>query len=432
MVRRASAVVTDIGDELRIIAALVGIECYLLDPATQELEADSVGCRALVEQALPYAFVENPFTGEAMPVTEAVGLCGFWRQLIDSNRQISSGLGFSFWKQDHVAPLLWSGSKPFPFLRTSNDVRDGSAAAVWRARTSPHAVADLERRKVKLIEVEDGFLRSKGLGADCVPPLSITVDEEGPHFNPARKSQLEGLLQDGFFDESLLRRARDLRRVIVEAALGKYGRGAEFLDRPAGRRKHVLVPGQVEDDLAVQTGGCGLVSNLELLKKVRKHAPDAYILYKPHPDVMAGHRRGAIPENVCLECADQIVENGSIASLIDMADEIHVNTSLAGFEALLRGRPVTTYGVPFYAGWGLTCDLGPIPARRTARRSIDELVAAALLLYPRYLDPLTGLPCPAEIIVRRLSLDQVRDHGFVVGARRLQGRLKRGIRSMVL
>ena len=80
-----------------------------------------------------------------------------------------------------------------------------------------------------------------------------------------------------------------------------------------------------------------------------------------------------------------------------MVDEVHVNTSLAGFEALLRGKAVTTYGVPFYAGWGLTRDLGPVPARRTAKRSIDELVAAALLIYPRYLDPVTGLPCPAEV-----------------------------------
>ncbi len=86
-----------------------------------------------------------------------------------------------------------------------------------------------------------------------------------------------------------------------------------------------------------------------------------------------------------------------------MVDEVHVNTSLAGFEALLRGKAVTTYGVPFYAGWGLTRDLGPVPARRTAKRSIDELVGATLLMYPRYLDPVTGLPCPAEVVVERLS-----------------------------
>ncbi len=163
------------------------------------------------------------------------------------------------------------------------------------------------------------------------------------------------------------------------------------------------MPGQVEDDRAVQTGGCGLTSNLDLLIGVREHAPDAYILYKPHPDVVAGHRKGAIPDRTCLQYADEIAREAPVSSLIAMVDEVHVNTSLAGFEALMREKPVAAYGVPFYAGWGLTRDLGPVPARRTARRTLDELVAATLLLYPRYLDPETGLPCPPEVVVARLS-----------------------------
>jgi capsular polysaccharide export protein len=114
-----------------------------------------------------------------------------------------------------------------------------------------------------------------------------------------------------------------------------------------------------------------------------------------------------------------------------MVDEVHVNTSLAGFEALLREKSVTTYGVPFFAGWGLTTDVGPVPQRRTAKRTVDELVAAALLLYPRYLDPETGLPCPAEIVVTRLSVNEERDLGLVVGMRRLQGKLMRRLRSLV-
>jgi capsular polysaccharide export protein len=218
---------------------------------------------------------------------------------------------------------------------------------------------------------------------------------------------------------------------MVAAGIGTYERGAEMLDRPAGDRRHILVPGQVEDDRAVQAGGCGLTSNLELLKRVREQAPDAYILYKPHPDVLAGHRRGSIAERVCLRFADEIVGELPIGSLLAMVDEVHVNTSLAGFEALLRGKLVTTYGVPFYAGWGLTRDLGPVPSRRSMTRTLDELVAATLLLYPRYLDPVTGLPCPAEIVVARLGACEERDGGLVVGMRRLQGKLMRRLRSLV-
>ena len=108
-----------------------------------------------------------------------------------------------------------------------------------------------------------------------------------------------------------------------------------------------------------------------------------------------------------------------------------MNTSLAGFEALLRGKQVTTHGVPFYAGWGLTKDLGPVPLRRTARRTLDELIAATLLLYPRYLDPVTGLPCPAEVVVSRLTCRNQRDPRLLVSVRRLQGKLMRTLRSLV-
>jgi capsular polysaccharide export protein len=200
------------------------------------------------------------------------------------------------------------------------------------------------------------------------------------------------------------------------------------LERPAGDRLHILVPGQVEDDRAVQTGGSAVRSNLELLRRVRERSPDAYIIYKPHPDVLAGHRSGAIPRQVSLDYADEMVTEASVSSLVEMVDEVHVNTSLTGFEALMRDKPVTTHGAPFYAGWGLTHDLGPVPPRRTARRTIDELVAAVLLLYPRYLDPVTGLPCPAEVVVSRLAEGMAGEGGLIVTMRRLQGKLMRGLR----
>jgi len=65
--------------------------------------------------------------------------------------------------------------------------------------------------------------------------------------------------------------------------------------------------------------------------------------------------------------------------------------------------PVTVLGAPFYAGWGLTRDLGPVPARRTARPDLAALVHACLIAYPRYRDPVTGMPCPVEIAVARLA-----------------------------
>jgi capsular polysaccharide export protein len=212
----------------------------------------------------------------------------------------------------------------------------------------------------------------------------------------------------------------------VREGVSKYGVGAiSAAPRPGGAKPHLLAIGQVEDDRSVRFGGGTVQTNLELLRRVRALAPDAYIVYRPHPDVEAGHRRGAIAARTALEFADAIDARSPIGALIAMADEVHVITSLAGFEALLQGKAVTTHGTPFFAGWGLTRDLGPVPHRRGAARSLDALVAATLLRYPRYLDPVTNLPCTAEILVMRLLSGVDRRNSALVPMRRLFGRLRR-------
>ena len=132
---------------------------------------------------------------------------------------------------------------------------------------------------------------------------------------------------------------------------------------------------------------------------MRRENPDAHLIFKPHPDVEAGLRPGAA---MAMPLADEVAAAADPIALLAHVDEVWTITSTLGFEALLRGVPVTTLGAPFYAGWGLTRDLGPVPARRTARPDLAGLVHACLIAYPRYRDPVTGLPCPVEVAVDRL------------------------------
>jgi capsular polysaccharide export protein len=96
---------------------------------------------------------------------------------------------------------------------------------------------------------------------------------------------------------------------------------------------------------------------------------------------------------------------------------------------LLRRREVTCHGTPFYAGWGLTRDLGPVPDRRGRRLLLDELVAGVLILYPRYLDPVTRLPCPPEVLIGRMASAEATNRlGWIAPLRRWQGRLMAALR----
>lgn len=135
---------------------------------------------------------------------------------------------------------------------------------------------------------------------------------------------------------------------------------------------------------------------------MREANPGAFIAYKPHPDVVARNRDGGGDMAAIAGLCDAVWQGANIDDCLALADEVHVMTSLAGFEALLRGKKVSTYGGPFYAGWGLTGDRMAFP-RRNRVLSVDELVAGALILYPRYFDWETGTVCDCEAIVARLT-----------------------------
>lgn len=252
------------------------------------------------------------------------------------------------------------------------------------------------------IRVEDGFLRSRGLGAALTPPLSVVADDLGIYFDPRTPSRLEALIADGPPPAGEARAAR-LIAALIAARLTKYNLGGDArLPEPDGRRR-ILVPGQVENDASILRGAGAERTNLDLLARVRADNPGAQIIYKPHPDVEAGLRPGRIAPADLAGLADHVADHADPVALIAAVDEVWTITSTLGFEALLRGLPVTVLGAPFYAGWGLTRDLGPVPARRQARPSLAALIHACLIAYPRYRDPVTGLPCTAELALERLT-----------------------------
>jgi capsular polysaccharide export protein len=308
-------------------------------------------------------------------------------------------VGQRLWKRAHLQRFFGREAPVWfrPDGRAAAEaVAGGRTALVWGA-----APCDL----APCLRIEDGFLRSRGLGADLVPPLSLVADGRGIYYDPSRESDLDHLVTAGP-PPGGEERARRLIRKLTQAGLSKYNSGGLPLPPlPGGRR--ILVPGQVEDDQSVLLGAGDVRTNLALLERVRLANPDATILYKPHPDVEAGLRAGVVPADRALALADLVVSRADPAALIAVCDEVWTLTSTLGFEALLRGKPVTCLGTPFYAGWGLTRDLCPPVPHRRARPTIDGLAHAALIAYPRYRDPVSGLPCPAEVIAERLARGEV-------------------------
>ncbi|MBK8814917.1 MAG: beta-3-deoxy-D-manno-oct-2-ulosonic acid transferase [Methylococcaceae bacterium] len=314
-------------------------------------------------------------------------------------------LDFIFWKKPIIRSFLQDHE--LRYVNNINLVPENATLAVWGNRKFDNNV--IENKKISLLRVEDGFLRSVGLGVDLIRPVSWVIDSRGIYYDATCISDLERYLQTTDFTPPLLERANKLRERIVENELTKYNvgtRGAgdnalSELRAKAKDRRILLVPGQVETDASIAYGAPEIRHNMTLLQAVREKHADAYIVYKPHPDVVAGLRVKGEHENHAQNWCDEIVTDRTMGELLKEVDEIHVLTSLTGFEALLRGKKVTCYGQPFYAGWGLTTDVVPI-SRRTRCLSLDELVAATLILYPAYVSRTTDCYITAEQAVDEL------------------------------
>ena len=156
--------------------------------------------------------------------------------------------------------------------------------------------------------IEDGFLRSRGLGATLTPPLSLVADRLGIYYDPRAPSQLEQMIADTVtLRPDQKARAERLRQQVIGAGLTKYNAGQTAAEITGTRR--ILVPGQVEDDASILTAAGDIKTNLALLTAVRRANPDAIILYKPHPDVEAGLRLGAVPDRDAAASADRVLTN---------------------------------------------------------------------------------------------------------------------------
>ncbi|MBO3758407.1 capsular polysaccharide biosynthesis protein [Ciceribacter sp. L1K22] len=265
---------------------------------------------------------------------------------------------------------------------------------VWGQNSPPSLDAFLEATGLPCYFIEDGFLRSFRPNASRTPPLSLALDRQRPYFDSRGPCDLESLLETHEFtqDPNLLKRARQGIDLIVGGGISKYNSvSTRSLNDILGEkdRRRILVLGQVEDDASIRFGCARTCTNNDLVRLAAEENPDAQIIYKPHPDVLNGLREAQSDPADVEDISVVIRENIPLSRSFDTIDKAYTITSLAGFEALMRGIPLTVVGCPFYAGWGLTDDRQPNP-RRTRKRSIEEVFAAAYILYPAYFDPHTG------------------------------------------
>lgn len=383
-------------------------------PAMQR-RAAGTGRRRSVDELFAAAYLHytrylNPYTHQRGEITDVMRWLVQQKQVAQRYAGRMICVGFRRWKAANLRPMLSLYPEKVLFVKNAAEaaalqpVKD-DCLVCW-GRVPPAGVQELaEQTGVRLLRMEDGFVRSVGLGSDLIPPQSFVLDAKGIYFDPGQPSELEDLLNHRECTAHDVERARKVRECIVQHRLTKYNLEPNTpVQWGSAGRQVVLVPGQVEDDASIRFG-CdvqhGVHTNLGLLQAARAQFPDAFIVYKPHPDVASGNRKGRLALQQAMHYADAVETQASVVSCVEACDVVVTMTSLTGFDALLRGKRVVVHGRPFYAGWGLTEDVLPVP-RRLRTRSLDELVFCALIAYPLYWDPVLKGYTSCEAVLEQL------------------------------
>lgn len=258
---------------------------------------------------------------------------------------------------------------------------------------------------------EDGFIRSLGLGVNGSPSFSLVEDDVGIYYDATVPSKLEKILNSYDFagDVQLMEDAAKAIELIKQHHISKYNNApdisADFF-RDDNEQK-VLVIAQTAGDASLQYGMLEPFTTEDMIRSAIEENPNAQVYIKIHPDVLSGKKASDIDPNVIGERCIIITENINPIALLKHFNKVYTKTSGMGFEALLVGCECVCFGMPFYAGWGVTDDRSKCDRRKRVL-SVEEIFAAAYILYTRYYNPYTNKPSDIfdtiETIVKMKSM----------------------------
>lgn len=294
----------------------------------------------------------------------------------------------------------------------SNDMEDNQDSVdlfyLWGIKPSAEQSRIIEiaqKLKRPVVMVEDGFLRSACSWVDDKPlkyrvDCAFTVDDLTMYYDARTQSRLEFMLNDKslVISEEQKNRARRCIDNIIDNYLTKYNHQPIYHPN-IGRSnvKKVLVIDQSYGDMSITAGmGCHDTFK-EMLDCAINENPDADIIVKTHPDTLSGQKGYYSDVKQSGRIYTQTSGINPI-SLLQYVDKVYVCTTQFGFEALMCKKEVHVFGMPFYAGWGLTHDRQNC-VRRTHQRTLEEVFYIAYIMYSYYIDPRKQAVCEIEDVM---------------------------------
>ena len=260
----------------------------------------------------------------------------------------------------------------------------------------------------ELLFGEDAFLRCIVGTSHLLPEdkkhyqyaCGYIIDDLTAYFDATRPSRMEKIINSDFeVSTEQIERSRKIIKKIIDNKISKYN-NQPIYEPKIGRKNvpKVLVIDQSYKDYSIIKGLADNATFEKMLNAAINENPEADIIIKTHPDTIGDSSIKPKCYYQNIKSHDNIfrlTEAINPISILQYVDKVYVCTSQFGFEALMCGKEVHTYGMPFYAGWGLTKDAQKCE-RRTRKRTLEELFYIAYIYMPVYINPLTNKNCEIE------------------------------------
>ena len=174
-----------------------------------------------------YSRYVNPVTGTRCDILEALEYLELQTRMEKLNSSDIYCFGIRHWTRVNIKPFLSSNHNKVVFVKTvaaakKAGIKKHDQVVIWGTREPPGLDELINITQKHLLSMEDGFLRSVGLGSDLVRPSSLVLDPEGIYFDPSQPSQLELLLANTTFSQALLQQAIRVRTKVIQSRLTKY------------------------------------------------------------------------------------------------------------------------------------------------------------------------------------------------------------------
>lgn len=313
---------------------------------------------------------------------------------------LSSGM----WRKRAIIAKLLDGQpvRVWPWRQSGFDEIAG-----WGHKpTAKAALALAIKLGVPYAGVEDGFLRSVRPG-DAEPSVGWIVDRRGIYYDSASLSDFEIAVsrRAETVDPNVDSRIRSALARISTLRLSKYNHAPMRSPKSLGLRvaeKFVFVIDQTAGDASVAGAGANEKTFLVMLEAAIADNPGRHVVVKLHPETINGRKPGHLVHAARDRRVSVISEDVNPWSVIENAECLYVVSSQLGFEAMLAGVRVVTFGQGFYSGWGLVDCRCQSPERRCLARR-EDIAAAAYLDYCRWIHPFSGEKIELEDAIEILA-----------------------------